>query len=393
MKGKYMEEKKKRSLPERLLGVLLLSAFLIGPLSACSPMVKQQTEQMEQQNYQAEAYGEEAEVAQISDGNYAYEGLSQEEKQVYNEILSVILDHQEKIMLSCTDTEIMRKAYTAVCADYGGLFWISGYVFTKYTKGEETVSLEFAPNYTMTEEERQQIQQQIDGVVEAWLGGISITDTDYDKVKYIYDLLSTRAEYVEGAENSQNIISVFLNGQTVCQGYACAAQYLMSQLGIPSVIVSGTALGDPHAWNLFRMDGEYYYMDVTWGRGCYVENGMEKYFIDYKYMAMTTEELLQSHVPDEELVLPECTAVENNYYRKEGKYIQEWAPDTIGAYFSQAYEEKGIVTLRFADRELYDQTVGYFIEAANIVDYCPQVEEISYITEENWLEISFCFLE
>lgn len=371
------------------MGLLALS-ILGSQIIACTSVTEQQISPIE---HQVESVDESVEVSRISYGNYAYQGLSQEERQVYDEILSVILSHQEKIILSCTDTEVMRKVYAAVCADYGGLFWVNGYVFTKYTKGEETVGLEFAPNYTMSEEERQQTQQQIDRVVEEWLGGISITDTDYDKVKYIYELLSTNTEYVEGAENSQNIISVFLNGQTVCQGYACAAQYLMKQLGIFSVIVSGTALGDAHAWNLFQMDGAYYYMDVTWGRGRYVENGTEKYFVDYKYMAMTTEEMLRNHAPDDGVALPECTAVENNYYRQEGKYIQEWEPDIIGAFFSQANAEKEMLTLRFAKRELYDKAINYFIEEGNILEYCPKMEEISYMTEENWLEISFCFQE
>lgn len=372
-----------------LAGVLALN-ILCSQITACTSVEEQQVRSIE---HQAEAAGESVEVSRISYENYAYQGLSQEERQVYDEILSVILSHQEKITLSCMDMEVMRKAYTAVCADYGGLFWVNGYVFTKYTREGETVGLEFAPNYTMTEEERQQIQKKIDSVVEEWLGGVSITDTDYDKVKYIYDLLSTRVEYVEGAENSQNIISVFLDGKTVCQGYACAAQYLMKQLGIPCVIVAGTALGDAHAWNLFQMNGAYYYMDVTWGRGRYAEGDKEKFFIDYKYMAMTTEEMLRNHAPDEALTLPDCTAEEDSYYRQEGKYVQEWEPDRIGADISEAYEEKEMLTLRFAERELYDKAVDYFIEEGNITEYCPKMEEISYMREENWLEISFCFQE
>jgi len=56
-------------------------------------------------------------------------------------------------------------------------------------------------------------------------------------------------------------------------------------------------------------------------------------------------------------------------------------------------QKKEMVTLRFAERELYDKAISYFIEEGNIVEYCPKMEEISYMTEENWLEISFCFLE
>ena len=139
----------------------------------------------------------------------------------------------------------MQKAYTAIGEDYGGLFWVEGYVYTRYTKGDELVSLEFAPKYTMAEEERKHIQAQIDRTVEEWLGGISMSDSDYDKVKYVYELLAGNTEYLPGAENSQNIISVFLTRQTVCQGYACAVQYLLGQLGMEGAIVSGRAGGSP----------------------------------------------------------------------------------------------------------------------------------------------------
>lgn len=379
-----------QGMKKRHLLFMVILGVLTSQVIACASVIK---EQVNDQKYETGAKKEEVEVSKISDGNYAYENLGQEEQQVYDEILSTILNHQEKMMLSSMDTEVMRKAYTAVCADYGGLFWVNGYVFTKYMQGDEQVGLEFAPSYTMTEEERQQIQQQIDKVVEQWLGNISITDTDYAKVKYIYELLSTNTEYAEEAPNSQNIISVFLNGQTVCQGYACAAQYLLKQLGIQSVIVSGTALGEAHAWNLFQLNGAYYYMDVTWGRGKYVEDTVENYFVDYKYMTMTTEEMLQEHIPEGELNLPECTAVADNYYRKEGAYIEEWNTETIGAYFTQAYEEKQMVSVRFANSQLYDKAINYFFEEGNVAQYCPDVQEINYITEEDWLEISFYFSE
>ena len=203
-------------------------------------------------------------VQRISGEKYAYGQLDAIEQTVYDEMLSTILNHEEKISLSTTDTDIMNRAYSAVCSDYGGLFWVNGYVFTRYKKGEELVDLEFSPKYTMTEEVRRQTQERIDRVVEEWFAGISINDTDYEKAKYIYETLALKTEYVEDAKDSQNIISVFLRKQTVCQGYACAVQYLLEQLGGQSIIVSGKALGQPHAWNLLRLDGEYYYMDATW---------------------------------------------------------------------------------------------------------------------------------
>lgn len=390
--------------------VLCLMALLGASASACSPYDLQDLLQEEPENIESESVKDsqnqqkaEAPAAdtwqlekpqreQISVGKYAYEHLDQQGQVIYDEMLTAILNHEEKIRLSTTDLDLMRKAYTAVCGDYGGLFWVEGYVFTRYTKGEELVSLEFAPKYTMSEEERKITQAQIDETVDLWMNGISINDTDYEKAKYVYELLALNTEYVPDATDSQNIISVFIKQQTVCQGYACAVQYLLGQLGIQSVIVSGTALGDAHAWNLICLDGEYYYMDATWGNNGYRNReGLETSFIDYNYMAMTTGEMLMGHVPDEGLELPTCTAVTNNYYRKEGTWIETWEPEAMGAILSDAWMQGRVVTLRFADDFLKKQAFRYFIEEGFIADYCNGITEVNYIEDDMWKEISFCF--
>lgn len=389
----------------------LAFVLLCGSLAGCSreelekilPKELQLGQAEDPERVEAEPNQQKAEVPQaeqkeikplqrISVGKYAYEQLSEEEKKVYDEMLSAILGQEEKISLSTTSTDVMNRSYTALCGDYGGLFWVNGYIFTRYTKGGELVNLEFSPKYTMTREERRQTQKEIDRVVEEWFAGISVNDTDYQKAKYVYELLALNTEYVEDAKDSQNIISVFLGRKTVCQGYACAVQYLLEQLGVQSTIVSGKALGEPHAWNLICLDGEYYYMDATWGNNGYRnKEGVETSFIDYNYMAMTTAEMQMGHELDMEISLPECTAVLNNYYIKEGNYIEEWLPEQMGAMLAQAWEEQRVLTLRFSDDSLKDQAFQYFIKDGHIADYCNGISRINYLEDSMWKEISFCF--
>ena len=57
-----------------------------------------------------------------------------------------------------------------------------------------------------------------------------MTSSDYEKSKWVYETLINRVDYVADAPDNQNIISVFLNGQTVCQGYSNAANYLFSKI-------------------------------------------------------------------------------------------------------------------------------------------------------------------
>ncbi len=325
--------------------------------------------------------------------NYAYSTLDEETRIVYDEVLDAILSHEEEVSVSTVDTKILENAYKAVCADYGGLFWVSGYVYTQYTRGGELVGMDFTPKYTMSHEERIGIQEQIDDSVEELLAGISVSNSDYEKAKYVFEILIQNVDYDASMENNQNIISVFLSRATVCQGYACATQYLLNKLGVPSTIVTGTAEGESHAWNLVRLDGNYYYMDTTWGNSRYLDDSsqIEKY-VNYSYLAVTSEEISRTHVLDSSFPLPECTSMENNYFVREGKYFTEWNPENVGSLFAQAWSQGGGgMSVKFSSPELYQQAIQYFIADQHIADYCEKISSIYYLEdpEQYVLTINF----
>ena len=325
--------------------------------------------------------GVQAQIQSISDGNYAYEHLSEEGKQVYDQMLVAILDYQEKVNLVTMDTELMKEAYQALNCDYGGLFWTDGYVFTTYMRGEEAISLEFSPTYVMTEREKEALQSQVDAVVDEWLDGISMQDSDYEKAKYVFETLIDRVDYVEGSLDNQNILSVFLHGETVCQGYACATQYLLRQLGIPSLIITGMANGQAHAWNIVELDGSYYHMDTTWGNSTYLntEQKEEKY-VNYNFFCMTDEEIGKTHQVQTEIMLPECNSMEHNYYVAEGRYFDRWDPEGIGSVLKGAWESRmPSVDIKLKDESLYEQMKEYFIRQQKIVDYCDGIEYVYYM--------------
>ena len=325
--------------------------------------------------------------------NYAYSTLDEETRIVYDEVLDAILSHEEEVSVSTVDTKILENAYKAVCADYGGLFWVSGYVYTQYTRGGKLVGMDFTPKYTMSHEGRIGIQEQIDDSVEELLAGISVSNSDYEKAKYVFEILIQNVDYDASMENNQNIISVFLSRATVCQGYACATQYLLNKLGVPSTIVTGTAEGESHAWNLVRLDGNYYYMDTTWGNSRYLDDSsqIEKY-VNYSYLAVTSEEISRTHVLDSSFPLPECTSMENNYFVREGKYFTEWNPENVGSLFAQAWSQGGGgMSVKFSSPELYQQAIQYFIADQHIADYCEKISSIYYLEdpEQYVLTINF----
>ena len=323
-------------------------------------------------------------VSSVSAGCYAYETLSAEAKAVYDEILNCILNHLDEITVSTLDPEVIGASYEAVNADHGGLFWIRGYVYTKYMLGDRITHYTFAPKYTMDQNERRLCQEKIDIAAADFLSGISISDPDYEKAKYVYETLVNRVDYDVSAAENQNILSVFLHHRTVCQGYSSAMQYLLTQLGIESVIITGKADRENHAWVAAKLDGDYYYIDPTFGNSAYTGSGADApRFVNYTYLNITGEELKRNHEIHTAFPAPECVADADNYFVREGLYFEEFLPDRIGKLLQDSWDgDRHMVSMKFADTNLYDEAFEYFITDQHIGDWCVGLSSLRYVDDE-----------
>jgi hypothetical protein len=247
----------------------------------------------------------------------------------------------------------------------------------------------------MSKKRQKKTQEKIDQVVKSMLKNAPKKGTDYEKVRYVYETLIRQVDYDQAVSNSQNIISTFLKKKTVCQGYAYGMQYLLEKLGVDCTTVEGTAYERNHAWNLVRMDGEYYYVDTTWGNSQFVSTGRSKEegkYINYSYLGATTQEISRTHQMANEITLPVCTARENNYFVKEGLYFQEYAPERIGEAIRSRYEAgDDSIQIKFASQDIYEQVMQYFVEDFHVRDYCPDMQTLRYVenTEDGTLLIVF----
>ena len=170
-------------------------------------------------------------------------------------------------------------------------------------------------------------------------------------------------DYELEAEDNQNIYSVFVNKRSVCAGYSKAMQYLLDKLGVFCTYVTGkTEGGQSHAWNLVICEGDYYYVDVTWGDPVFMEQEgkeagqAEKDYIGYDYMCCDDEELFRTHIPDEETILPACTSKEWNYYVVNGMYYEHYDNEETLKVMNDVISAGGSsVTFKYADEEVYAQ--------------------------------------
>lgn len=139
---------------------------------------------------------------------------------------------------------------------------------------------------------KEQRNQEIESARTSCLSGISDLSDEYEKIKYIYTYLIDNVDYDLDAPDNQNIYSALVGKRSVCAGYAKSCQYLLQQLGIYCIYVTGQTT-DPnggvadHAWNIVQCNGQYYYVDTTWGDPIFLgeDNGYQiPNLIAYDYL-------------------------------------------------------------------------------------------------------------
>lgn len=334
-----------------------------------------------------------------SEDGYAYGKLSAQRQELYLEIRDALVQFEEEVRLSSSDKEEISEVFQCVLNDHPEIFYVEGYTYTEYTLGDILKKITFTGSYRYDQEEIREKQRLIDNYVNQCLSGMPENADDYTKVKYIYEYLIHHTEYDAAVGDNQNICSVFVEGRSVCQGYAKATQYLLNKAGVFSTLVLGRVIGgEGHAWNLVRIDGQYYYVDTTWGDASYQAVGAAADYpaekiptINYDYLCVSTEQISLTHTLDNVVELPECDSMAANYYVREGFFFTEWNEEQAAEIFQKEYEKgSAYVTLKCADAEVYRQMQDALIERQEVFRYldCPD-GVVSYSDNEKQYSMSF----
>jgi transglutaminase-like putative cysteine protease len=327
---------------------------------------------------------------------YGYRMLGEDDKLIYQEMLYALSEIQDDVSLSTKDKSRLDLVFNCLMNDHPELFYVTGYKYTEYTLGSEITSITFSGTYSMTKDQVESTKPILDSKVNECLMYAPDGDDEYLTAKYLYEWVIDNTEYVEGAENNQNICSVFLEGKSVCQGYAKSLQYLLQEMGIECFIVTGFTNGDRHAWDIAKIDGEYYYLDPTWGDASYSYSGDTDSIYDfapsinYDYFLVTTDELTRTHSIERVVDLPECDAITDNYFVREGLYFTGYDEEKLAQIFdSYASREAGYVMIKCSS-ESYSNVVSQLIDSQKIFDFVDvQGSSIAYTSNDELRIISF----
>ena len=141
-------------------------------------------------------------------------------------------------------------------------------------------------------------ESKMDTEVPAVLAGLGLDGkSDYEKVAAIYKYICDNVEYdYAGLADTSNLLkysayAALINKSAVCQGYAVLFYRMALTAGVDARIISGTLDGEPHAWNIVKLDGVYYALDCTLDAG--------KKVAMYTYFLCSEKHFALDHVRDE----------------------------------------------------------------------------------------------
>ena len=356
------------------------------------------TIEMPKDQVQGEVQVKSVNSIQSFEGSYAFSRLSVDEQRIYNEILVSLMNCSGPTELSTTNTSVIDKAFSCVMIDHPEIFYVDGYKYTEYSNGDVVKRVTFTGNYLYNKSEIESRQAKIDDVVNEILRNAPTGADDYLKVKYVFDTIVSNTEYDMESPDNQNICSVFINGRSVCQGYAKAFQYLLQKMDIPATLVIGKVKqGEGHAWNLVEMNGQWYYVDSTWGDAYYLLGGTSQdevvrtNSINYDYLGVTTEQICVTHLLDMPVDLPECTEIRDNYYVREGSYLYAYDETKIRELFSRAYQNGNeTVTIKCSDVDVYQEVWSQLIAQQKVFHFLQSQEgTIAYTNNDSQRSITF----
>ncbi len=258
---------------------------------------------------------------------FYYSNLTASFQNAYDAILEAIRNHTDIATVGNCSLEEASKVFYAVLYDHPELFWCNFF----YKRGPELIL-----KYAVTKEEANDLKKQIEESAAKYLEGIDDSMSAYDAAIRIhtkiisavdYDTIALKKQKQENGPSEdeidylRTICGVFLNGKAVCEGYARAVQYLLQKCGIESAEAVGYIhkengeLDVPHAWNIVKIDGDYYYIDTTWDDSSNTVQSVKNTDRGFDYFCITTEEILRTR--DTELcpvAMPLCDSVKANYF-------------------------------------------------------------------------------
>lgn len=214
--------------------------------------------------------------------------------------------------------------------------------------------------------------------------------SDYEKELLAYQTIASFCNYNIDAPHAATAYGAFCAGEAKCDGISLAMKWAMEAQGIPCLVVYGDDPNGPvgHAWNIVRIDGKYYDLDLTVD----VREEDSPALLMY-YAVNVSDTWVRQHylIPDlffDYVSLPGTPSMDGSFFVQLGTFVYDGQPyeqllDELltAIYYGDGYAclqfeseadfraftagHEQLITERMEQLELYDCAVQMYYETVN----------------------------
>ena len=260
---------------------------------------------------------------------YYYDKLTSSQQKIYSSIANAVKNFETEFAVRdyvATDTESFASevaaAIEAFINDHPEVFYLrsqySSYILSNFNGNIGYVKLNYTEeNIDNVNTKLSLMKEKITKIVDEF-SNLS----EYEKEVAIHDKLANEITYSNDEELPRayhTAEGTLLEGIGVCDGFTKSLQLIYNMAGIDSIIVLGTLDNNPHAWNLVKLDDEWYNVDITSSRSIYDDTGI----INHAYFNLTHENMDKIADFDKIELLPEANSLKYNFYNYNNYIVDD----------------------------------------------------------------------
>lgn len=310
----------------------------------------------------------------ISDGYFYNYLLNKNEKIIYDKILNSIKNFDKRLYVDISDfkfdnklkiVQMIKKVISSITMDHPELIQ---YGIITYTYTYDSVDINI--RYALDEDEYHTALYEIRDVISK----IRIETTnmnDYEKIKYVYEYLAISNSY--GDKDSyigQSAYSAIDNRfSPVCAGYARAAQILLRNIGIDSLLITGSLDNVAHEWNVVKIENDYYHFDVT------TSSSYKAILDDVIYSGFLFKDTSDYNIYYNK-VIPKIDGKKYDYFKINGLYFKYNTHDI--EIIKTLLNENGYVEFKMKDRSKFINNFTNLKKELN-ADYMSYINDVMII--------------
>lgn len=284
--------------------------------------------------------------------------------EVMADMLIQLESYATELTFKNADSDTVVQAFSTVLEEHPEFFWLESGSTSTVRQKDGTLTTTVTLSFAFDAEDIPAMNREFCEAVSSVAALVDENASDYEKALIIHDYIVEICSYDKNLSSSISqsdadfdragvtAYGCLVNRSAVCSGYTAAFKVLMNSLGVACGCTEGWAeSGDEtqsHIWNYITLDGESYYVDVTWDDlSCENSQGSDSEHISHRYFCVTESELLRSHHIDDGETAPDCIATKYNYHIFNGLFLDSYDYGKVCSLIDAQFGNK-VIELKFA---------------------------------------------